>query len=65
MHRLLIYYRFQYYRGFTLSRNSFEARRVVLAILLKTKARYLQNQINKKSKHLNRTVNLQAFEKPP
>ena len=32
-----------------------------VAILLETKAWYLQNQINGKSKHLNRTVNPQAF----
>ena len=36
--------------SFTLSRNSFEAKRLVIAILLKTKAWYLQNQINKKIK---------------
>ena len=45
------YYRFRYYRYFTVSRNSFEARIVILrmiviAILLKTKPWYLQSQIN-------------------
>ena len=34
------YYRCWYYRGFTVSRNSFEARRLVVALLLKTKAWY-------------------------
>ena len=34
--------------GFIVFENSFEARRLVMAILLKTKAQYLQNQINDK-----------------
>ena len=40
-----------------------EARRLVMAILLKTKAWYLQNQTNEKMKHPNKTVNSQAFVK--
>ena len=36
-------------------RNSFKARRLVIAMLLKTKTWYLQNQIDEKSKHPNRT----------
>ena len=43
--------------------NSFEARRLVVAILLKTKAWYLQNQINERSKLSNITVSPQAFVK--
>ena len=42
-----------------MSRNSFEARRLVITILLKTKAWYLQNQ--KIPKHPNKTVNTRAF----
>ena len=39
---------FWYYRGYTVSRNSHEVKRLVIAILLKAKAWYLQNQINEK-----------------
>ena len=55
------HYRFRYYRGTTVTKNSFEARRIVIATLLKTKVWYMQNQINERSKHPNRTVNPQVF----
>ena len=59
------YYRFRYYRGFTVSRNSFEARRIVIATLLKTNVWYLLAKPNqrKRLKHPNRAVNLQVFVK--
>ena len=44
-----------------MSRNSFEAIRLVIAILLKTKASGTCK--SKRLKHPNRTVNLQAFAK--
>ena len=42
------YYRFQYNYGFTMSSNFFKDKRLVIAILLMTKAWYLQNQTNEK-----------------
>ena len=41
----------------------FEAKRLVIAILLMKNAWYLQTKSTKRLKHPNRTVNLQAFVK--
>ena len=57
------YYRFWYYHGFTEFRNFFEAKRLVIAILLKTKPGICKPNQWKRSKHSNRTVNSQAFVK--
>ena len=43
----------------------FEARILVIAIPLKTKAWYLQDHMNEKSNYPNRTVNPLAFVKTP
>ena len=56
------YYRFWLYCGFTVSRKFFEGRRLVIAVLLKTKPGTCKTKSMKRSKHPNRTVNLQALK---
>ena len=58
------YYRFRYYRGFTVSRNSFEARRNSNNYTIEDKSLLLAKPNQwKRSKHPNRTVNPQVLVK--